>query len=1000
MSAASGTAEAGTARRRARPGHPVAARTARGAFPFLPRCFAAVPAAARSCLRAFSSRRAGGRAAACGGILRAGLAAIALLLTVAAGGGAATAQNVLVDNTGEARSNSLSDIFAQDFTAGSHTDGYILSSVGFRLAGRSGRTFTGSNYRVRILSDSSGSPGSTVVAPLDSPSSVKSLSVNVFTVPSGTTVTLVAGRKYWVEAAQTDGTGGLPDYRITGSNSQTGDTGWSIGNGRRHKDNTADSWTTNTANSAQIEIKGFRVNSAGDYTAPGLLTSDSSFVTVRSDGATIGIKFDENLSSTLAPASAFTVTADGQTHRVTRVRRDGTRVVDLTIAPIIRRGQTVSVQYTDPTSGDDANAIQDAAGNDAASFTQVATGTSTLARRSPDAPTGLTATWTLGTTQIDLSWTAPADYGGEAITGYRIERSADGRTGWSEPAGAPRNTDTDWSNTGLDTDTTWHYRVKAINSRGTGGASDVAFARTGNSPATGTFTIDGAARVGATLTAMGLDWADVDGLPPTADIEFQWFRVDGTDETAIAGATTPAYTPVAADAGKRIRIVASFTDRAGFDETIQSPALAVRAAMPPATCPAFSAPAGRTQIWTGTLTVGANQISGQTVNYGYRSGTGSLLPSRDIELGSGYSIDSLNVRTAALGGVEGQLLIGLANSKDLTAGERRNLRLHVCGETYALGDATNPGAGSYRWPTAGLDWSSVSTRVLYLTVATNNAATGAPAVAGTARVGETLSALTHAIRDADGLTAASYDYQWIQVDGTDETEISGETGRTYTLAADDSGKKVKVKVSFTDDIGSEETLTSAAFPAGTGTIAPVLAPMMEPGDIWAATLTVKDVGASSFGCSGTSSTSVFGCGNTNVLSETLGAADYDFWNIVVSPGGRLRVEFTAAPDSVSGWTLEVTKGSTTTVFEFSEATPDSAGTTFDWSSGLSWSAGDSIGLKIAGGGTGDITPPRVLESDSGRANAEFLFVNLDETIDRDNTPPGQCIHDRGRRQSH
>ena len=40
--------------------------------------------------------------------------------------------------------------------------------------------------------------------------------------------------------------------------------------------------------------------------------------------------------------------------------------------------------------------------------------------------------------------------------------------------------------------------------------------------------------------------------------------------------------------------------------------------------------------------------------------------------------------------------------------------------------------------------------------------------------------------------------------------ISGATGNTYTLAAADQGKAVKVRVSFTDDAGNAETLTSAA----------------------------------------------------------------------------------------------------------------------------------------------------------------------------------------------
>ena len=88
----------------------------------------------------------------------------------------------------------------------------------------------------------------------------------------------------------------------------------------------------------------------------------------------------------------------------------------------------------------------------------------------------------------------------------------------------------------------------------------------------------------------------------------------------------------------------------------------------------------------------------------------------------------------------------------------------------------------------------------------NSAATGAPAITGTARVGETLTADTSGIADADGLTGASFSYQWL-ADGSD---ISGATGSTYTPASADVGKAVKVRVSFTDDGGHAETLTSAA----------------------------------------------------------------------------------------------------------------------------------------------------------------------------------------------
>ena len=54
-----------------------------------------------------------------------------------------------------------------------------------------------------------------------------------------------------------------------------------------------------------------------------------------------------------------------------------------------------------------------------------------LTPQAPDAPTNLMAEAD-GSTRIALSWDAPADDGGSAITGYRIEVSDDGGSNWSE----------------------------------------------------------------------------------------------------------------------------------------------------------------------------------------------------------------------------------------------------------------------------------------------------------------------------------------------------------------------------------------------------------------------------------------------------------------------------------------------------------------------------------------------------------------------------------------
>ena len=95
----------------------------------------------------------------------------------------------------------------------------------------------------------------------------------------------------------------------------------------------------------------------------------------------------------------------------------------------------------------------------------------------PAAPTGLTAR-AVGTSRIDLSWTAPRNTGGATIRGYRIEASDDeGRT-WSIIRRNTNSTTRTFSDVDLEPATTRHYRVAAINIAGNGPFSNVARATT------------------------------------------------------------------------------------------------------------------------------------------------------------------------------------------------------------------------------------------------------------------------------------------------------------------------------------------------------------------------------------------------------------------------------------------------------------------------------------------------------------------------------------------
>ena len=70
---------------------------------------------------------------------------------------------------------------------------------------------------------------------------------------------------------------------------------------------------------------------------------------------------------------------------------------------------------------------------------------------------------------------------------------------------------------------------------------------------------------------------------------------------------------------------------------------------------------------------------------------------------------------------------------------------------------------------------------------------------------ERLTASVSDISDADGLDNVSLGYRWIR----GRTDIRGATGSSDTLVSTDEGERIKIRVSFTDDGGNEESLTSA-----------------------------------------------------------------------------------------------------------------------------------------------------------------------------------------------
>ncbi len=368
-----------------------------------------------------------------------------------------------------------------------------------------------------------------------------------------------------------------------------------------------------------------------------------------------------------------------------------------------------------------------------------------------------------------LTWEKPlGDY---YVSDYRILRHRP-ELGEAEPLVYVAYTwtkDTTFTDEEVETGVLYVYRVQAVvNVFGdVGGASqpveirlgDTSQQRAANTPATGLPIISGTAQVGETLTVDTSTITDADGLDE-AVFSYQW-RADGAD---ISGATGSSYTPVEADEGKAVSVTVSFTDDAGNAESVTSAAT-------DAVAPKPNTPATGQPVISGTAQVGetlAADTSGIADDDGLTNAVFSYQWHGD-----------------------GSDIAGATNA------------------AYTLTDADEGKAISVTVSFAD-DAGNAETLTSAATAAVapkpNSPATGLPTISGTVQVGETLVAYTSGISDDDGLTNASFSYQW-QADGSD---IAGATNAAYTLIDADEGKVISVTVSFTDDAGNNETLTSAA----------------------------------------------------------------------------------------------------------------------------------------------------------------------------------------------
>ena len=292
--------------------------------------------------------------------------------------------------------------------------------------------------------------------------------------------------------------------------------------------------------------------------------------------------------------------------------------------------------------------------------------------------------------------------------------------------------------------------------------------------ANGTLAVTGQPQTGQTLTANLSAASDRDGA---ISIAYKWQAKDNGVWTTIPGATGSKIDIPANEVGTLIRVVATTTDsKGGTTEFI-----------------------GQDM----TITDGNKLPTSANAAVTIKEDDSLVLTAASFKFADGDKADQLQSVTITSLPAKGSLKLG---GVDVQAGASISVADIVAGKLVYAPSHNESGAAyaSLKYKVSDGKGLSISDYELKFSVkAVNDAPTGSVSITGTAKQGQKLTA-SNTLADADGLGTISY--QWL----ADDKAISGATASTLTLGQAQVGKVISVKASYTDKLGTAESMTSAA----------------------------------------------------------------------------------------------------------------------------------------------------------------------------------------------
>ncbi len=269
------------------------------------------------------------------------------------------------------------------------------------------------------------------------------------------------------------------------------------------------------------------------------------------------------------------------------------------------------------------------------------------------------------------------------------------------------------------------------------------------------------------------DITDADGM---GTFSYQWYRGSVGSGDEIVGATSSTYTLLQADVDETVYVVYTYTDGYGQEETVSS---------------AASNTVGNVQDQGQLTTTPGPDSNGQYLED--TTYTGIIYDEDDSVIGAIDSCGSYGSPSwqwsESSNGITWTAITGGTSSSFTPDQDQVGMTLKL----YVTYDDCYD--------------STESLTIVFNGPITNNNddPVGDVVITGDEEEDAVLTADTSAITDQDGMTTSTFSYQWHR-DGTD---ISGATSSTYTPGQDDVDSALSVTVSYVDDLGGSNSVTSA-----------------------------------------------------------------------------------------------------------------------------------------------------------------------------------------------